>query len=144
MISLLFKKNCVFALVWIEKATAVQISPLTKKLTEVVISVKLYSIILSLPITTSRKMFGYFETSSKKKRYEKLIVVSPYYIALHDYFYKNILNKMYDYQNAASHAMNLKDVTCNFTLWEMSEFMFDEHSSVFKDTTLYERLDNKS
>ena len=33
MISLMFKKLCVFALVWIEKEKASQISPLLKKLT---------------------------------------------------------------------------------------------------------------
>ena len=40
--------------------------------------------------------------------------------------------------------MHLKNVTSNFTLEELSDFMFDENASVFKDTTIYERIDNKS
>ena len=51
---------------------------------------------------------------------------------------------MYSYQNSASHNMHLKNVTSNFTLEELSDFMFDENASVFKDTTIYERIDNKS
>ena len=103
LISLLFKKLTVFGLVWIEKAKAKQDSALTKKLTEVMSSVKMYSIVLSLPITTTRKMFGYFHLLANKQietRYEKLIVRNPYYIALHDFFYKNTIVSMYDYQNA--------------------------------------------
>ena len=147
LISLLFKKLCVFGLVWMDKATALCNSPMTKKLTEVAICVKMYSIILSLPITTSRKMFAYFQLLNNNRietRYEKLVVLNPYYIALHDFFYKNAIVNMYDYQNGASQNMHLKDVTCNFTLREVNDFMFDEGASVFKDTTIYERLANKS
>ena len=100
-------------MVWIDKATAEHNSPLMKKLIEVVLSVKMYSIILSLPITTSRKMFAYFQLMSNiqaETRYEKLIVDSPYYIAMHDFFYKNVMVNMYDYQNASSHNMFLKVV----------------------------------
>ena len=88
-------------------------------------------------------MFAYFQLMNNiqaETLYEKLIVVNPYYIALHDFFYKNVMVNMYDYQNATSHNMHLKDVTCNFTLGELNDFMFDESSSVFKDTTIYERL----
>ena len=147
LISLLFKKLCVFGLVWVDKATTLHNSPMTKKLIEVVLSVKMYSIVLSLPITTARKMFAYFQLVNNKQvetRYEKLIVLNPYYIALHDFFYKNNLVNMYDYQNGASHNMHLKDVTCNLTLREVNDFMFYEGASLFKDATIYERLDNKS
>ena len=66
-ISALFKKLCVFALVWVEKAAALHNSPLIKKLVVVVLSVKIYSIVLLLPITTSCKMFAYFQLLSNKE-----------------------------------------------------------------------------
>ena len=45
-------------------------------------------------------------------------------------------------KGVTSHNLQLKEVTQNFTLWELSEMMYNEHTSVFKDTTLYERLDS--
>ena len=134
-------------MVWIEKATAFCNSQLTKKLIEVVVSVKMYAIVLSLPLSTSRKLSRYFQLMNNKRietRYKKIIVANPYYISLHDYFYKNVMVNMYEYQNATSHNMHLKDVTCNFTLDdELKDFLFNESASVFQDTTIYERLANK-
>ena len=40
--------------------------------------------------------------------------------------------------------MHLKDVTCNYTLNELGKFIFYETSSVFNDTTVYERIANKT
>ena len=149
MIKLLMKKICVFALVWVEKDVFDKISPLSKKLAEIVVNAKLYSIVLSLPVTTHRKMFGFFELLSNKKvetRYEKLIVGSSSYKSLHDFMYTNLLVSMYEYQNATManmRVMTRKDVTSNFTLSELGDCMYNENASVFKDTNIYEILDDK-
>ena len=150
MIKLLFKKLCVFALLWVEKDVCDKVSPISKKLAEIIVNAKLYSIVLSLPITTNRKMFGFFELLSNKKvetRYEKIIVSSSTYQSLHDFLYTNLLVSMYEYENASSadmRVMSRKEVTSNFTLTEISDGMYNEHASVFQDTTIYERLSDKA
>ena len=153
MIILLVRKICVFALVWVEKVVFDKVSPLSKKLAEIVVNAKIYSMVLSLVVTTTRKMFGFFDLLANKKvetRYEKLIVLSSAYKSLHDFMYTNLIVSMYEYENATSdklggmRAMTLKDVTQNFTLNEMRDSMYDENASVFKDTTIYERLDDKT
>ena len=145
LIGLLYKKLCIFALVWVEKRKAMENSPLMKKLAEVVVSVKIYSILLSLPITTSRKLFSYFEMISERMvetRYEKLIVKNQYYLSLRNYLYKNMIINMYDYQTAVTHNLRVKEVSENFTLGELSDMLYNDYSDVFKDATLYERLDS--
>ena len=145
MIKLLYKKICVYGMIWVRKGVFHATTPLSKKLSEIIIHAKLYSMILSLAVTTTRKMFGFFQLLSKKEvetRYEKLIILSPSYKSLHDFMYKNLLVSMFDYQNATKNMriMSVKNVTCNFTLNEIEESMFDENASVFKDMTVYEKL----
>ena len=150
MLKLLFKKICVFGLVWVEKEVVVKTSQMSKKLAEIIVNAKLYSMILSLPITTQRKLFGFFDSLANKKvetRYEKLVVASSTYQSLHDFTYTNLLISMYEYENASCEnmrAMCRKDVTSNFTLAEIGESMYNENASVFRDTTVYERLSDKS
>ena len=150
MITLLLKKICIFALVWVEKDVFDKISPMSKNLAEVVVNAKLYSIILSLPITTHRKMFGFFELLGNKKvetRYEKIIPECSVYKSLHDLMYTNLVVSMYEYENGTMsnmRSMKRKDIQGNFTLNELGDCMYNENACAFKDTSIYERLDDKT
>ena len=150
MITLLMKKICIFALVWVEKDVFNKISPMSKNLAEIVINAKLYAIILSLPITTHRKMFGFFALLGNKKvetAYEIIIPECSIYKSIHDLFYTNLIVSMYEYDNGTKsdmRKMKRKNIRGNFTLNELGDCMYDENACAFKDTSIYERLDDKS
>ena len=64
-----------------EKEKAAKNSVISKKLAEVVVCVKLYAIALSLPVTTNRKMSGYFGLISarvEETRYEKIVAITAH------------------------------------------------------------------
>ena len=142
--SILFKKLAVFALVWIEKEASLKTSPTTKKLASVIASIKMYAITLSLPITTSRKMFGFFDlfecVGGFESRYEKLIAADPYYMALHDLMYKNAIIQMSEYELSAGHNIQLKEYMDSYTVGEIGELIYDKKARVFEDTCIYEKL----
>ena len=141
--SLLYKKLIVFATVWVEKAKENKTSPITKKLAEVVASVKMYSIVLSLPITTARKMFGFFHLFPKKgveTHYEVLVANDTHYTTLHDFMYKNCIIQMHDYENSVSKSIALKEFVTSYCVKEISDLIYDKDGNVFNDTTVYEKL----
>ena len=141
--SLFLKKLFVFSTVWVEKEKASKCCNIDKKLSEVVVAVKIYSIVLSLAITTLRKLFGFFKllSASKSTNYEWVVVNSPYYISMHDFFFKNCMVNIFEYQNCTKgrNSVHLKQ---NYTVGELGDQLYDENSSVFKDTTIYEKLDS--
>ena len=142
-VSLLYKKLTVFSLVWAEKEKETKTSAASKKLAGVLVSVKLYSIVLSLPQTTQRKMFGFFDlfdNRGSETRYEKIIVNDQHYVGLHDFLYKNVIIQMYDYENSVSKYIPLKDFATSYSIEEVGDLIYDEKSSVFEDTTVYEQL----
>ena len=141
--SLLYKKLAVFALVWGEKAACTKTSTVSKKLASVVASVKMYTMILSLPLTTSRKMFGFFdlfESCGVETRYEKLVAIDPYFMALHDLMYKNVIIQMHEYENSTTKNIPLKDFMNSYNVREIGELLFDKTANVFVDTCIYEKL----
>ena len=92
-------------------------------------------------------MFGFFELIPERVEetpYEKIIVHSAYYISLHDIMYKNLIINMYDYETSTIHILPVKKITKNWTIVELGETLFNENSSVFNDTAIYERLDQNS
>ena len=145
--ALFLKKLIVFSYIWVEKEKATKISYIDKKLCEITVAVKLYSIILSLPITTSRKMFSFFKllSTSSSTKYEAVVVRSPYFISLHDFFYKNCIVNIFDYQNSTNgrNCVHLRKMLENYTVGEVGEYIYDKRASVFNDTSVYEKLDSE-
>ena len=51
---------------------------------------------------------------------------------------------IFEYQNCTKgrNSVHLREMLQNYTVGELSDQLYDEHSSVFRDTTIYEKLDS--